>query len=100
MPQAPFQRVIDLAPQGANGHAGLTGVYALLSTDVEEAVQLARAAVKLEPTATYCLVLAAACERLEDWPGAESASEHAIELDPANPRHREALATLQKVRRP
>lgn len=96
--EGPFQRVIDLAPQWADGYAALAQVYMLSGKDAEEAVQLARTAVKLESTAPNYFVLAAACERLEDWSGAESALEHAIKLDPADPRYQEARANLQKGR--
>jgi tetratricopeptide (TPR) repeat protein len=98
--EIPFQRVIELAPQRAEGYAALAEVYVRLGKEAEKAVQLARTAVQLESTASNYFVLAAACERVEDWSGAESALTHAIELDPAEPRYREAQARLQKVRHP
>jgi cytochrome c-type biogenesis protein CcmH/NrfG len=98
--EMPFQRVIELVPQRAEGYAALAEVYVRLGKDAEKAVQLARTAVQLEATASNYFVLAAACERVEDWSGAESALTHAIELDPAEPRYREAHARLQKVRHP
>jgi cytochrome c-type biogenesis protein CcmH/NrfG len=98
--EMPFQRVIELAPQRAEGYAALAEVCVRLGKDAEKAVQLARTAVQLESTASNYFVLAAACERVEDWSGAESALTHAIELDPAEPRYREAHARLQKVRQP
>ena len=98
--EMPFQRVIELAPQRAEGYAALAEVYVRLGKDAEKAVQLARTAVQLESTASNYFVLAAACERVEDWSGAESALTHAIKLDPAEPRYREAHARLQKARHP
>ncbi len=93
--EAPFQRAIELAPQRADGYAGLAQVYMLLGKNTEEAAELARTAVKLEATAPNYFVLAAACERLEDRPGAESALEHAIKLDPADSRYSEAYDKLK-----
>lgn len=94
--EGPFQRVIKLAPQRADSYAALAQVYMLLGKNAEEAAELARTAVKLEATAPNYLVLAAACERLEDWSGAESALRHAIELDPADPLYQEAHDKLKE----
>lgn len=96
--ELPFQRVIELVPQRAIGYAALAEVYIRLDKEPEKAVQLARTAVELESTAYNHFVLAAACERVEDWAGAESALTRAIEIAPEESPYREALARLQEAR--
>lgn len=94
--EAPFQRAIELAPQIADGYAGLAQVHMLLGKNAEKATELAQTAVKLEATAANYFVLAAACERTKDWSGAKSALKHAIELDPDDPIYQETYDKLKK----
>lgn len=93
--EAPFRRVIELAPDKADGHAALAQVLMLPEKDNERAVAYARKAVELQPTADHYFVLAAACWTLEDWPQARAALERAIALNPTDPRYRKAYANLQ-----
>lgn len=92
--ESSFRRAIQLAPRRADGYAGLAQV--LLGKNAEDAVELARTAVRLDATAPNYFVLATACGRSKDWLGAKSALEHAIKLDPANPRYLEAYDILKE----
>jgi len=98
--EAPFQRVIELAPQDADGYTALAQVHMLLGKNAEKANELAQTAVKLEATAANYFVLAATCERMKDLSGAKSALKHAIELDPADPIYQEAYEKLKEDRCP
>jgi len=93
--EAPFRRAIELAPDSADGHAALAQVLMLPGKDNRQAVEWARKAIQLQPTADHYFVLAAACWALEDWPRARTALEKAIELNPTDPRYRKAYANLQ-----
>jgi tetratricopeptide (TPR) repeat protein len=96
--EAPFRRVIELAPQRSEGYAALAEIYMLPGRDHKKAFELARTAVDLAPTAPNYFVLTAACCKVGDEAGARSAAEQAMKLDPADPRYREAYARLQQER--
>lgn len=96
--EEPLRRVIELAPQLADGYAALAEVCVRLDKAPEEAFRLAQTAVKLRATAFNFYVLAAASERAGDWAEAESALTRAIQLEPTNRQYREAHARLQEGR--
>jgi cytochrome c-type biogenesis protein CcmH/NrfG len=92
--------VIELAPEQADGYAGLAKAYVRLAKRAEEAVKLAQTAVKLDSAAPNYFVLATACERARDRAGAESALEEAIRLDPDKSEYQDARARLREGRSP
>jgi tetratricopeptide (TPR) repeat protein len=90
-----FRQVIELAPQKAEGYAALAQVQMQPDRDPQEAVKLAETAVDLAPTAQNHFVLARALWGAGHESRCRAALEQAIQLDPAEPRYREAYSRLQ-----
>jgi tetratricopeptide (TPR) repeat protein len=78
--EAAFKRVVELAPDSAQGHAALAELYLHSNQKVVEAKKLAEEAVRLDPVAPYYALLSRACARTGDEAGAKSAAEKAMEL--------------------
>lgn len=94
--EAPFRRVIELAPQRSDGYAALAEIYLLPGRDPQQAIELAQTAVELAATAPHYFVLAAAFWNAGDGPSARAAMAQAVKLDPTDPRYREGYARLQQ----
>jgi FOG: TPR repeat len=92
---AAFRRVIKLAPGQPDGYAGLAQVQLSSDRNPEEAVQLARQAVALAPTAAHHFILATAQRTRGDVAAARASLEEAIRLDPTQVLYREAFARWQ-----
>lgn len=75
-----FQKACAVAPQDAPGHAALAALYLRSGQRSAQALSLARAAVKLAPTVENYSLLAAACERNGDQPGAAEAKQQVAKL--------------------
>jgi len=91
-----FRRVNELTPRQADGYAALAQVQMLPDRNPGEAVELAKTAVDLAPTAPHHYVLATACWSAGERAAARAALEQAIRLDPADPRYREAYHRLER----
>ncbi|MFH1924768.1 MAG: tetratricopeptide repeat protein [Planctomycetota bacterium] len=76
-----LRKACAVAPQNAEGHAALARLYLTIGRNPAEALTLARTAVQLQPTAANYALLAAACERNDDHPGAVAAREQAAKLE-------------------
>ncbi len=79
-----FRKACEVAPQDARGPAALAAMYLRSGRNLSESLTLARSAVKLAPTATNYELLAAACQRNGDEPGAAAAREQAAKLKPSH----------------
>jgi tetratricopeptide (TPR) repeat protein len=90
-----FRYLIEQAPQQPDGYALLAQVEA--SRNLPEALRLARTAVEMAPTAPHHFILADVLWRAGDEGGCRRALERALELDPHEPRYREAYARLKPM---
>lgn len=90
-----FRKVVQLAPDRAEGYVGLAQLALFRGRDPEVARQHARQAVACEPTAANYHLLAIVCERLDNLEEALTAAKRATELDPNNTSFRETLGRLQ-----
>ncbi len=88
-------RVIEMAPQRAEGYAALGSLYVRNGRELARATELARKAVELEPAAEYYFLLSRACAKNDDRPAAIAAIARAVELDPGNPEYRRFQAQFQ-----
>ncbi len=91
-----FQKVRRLTPERPEGYVALAQLYVQTDRKLSEARTLARKAVELEPVAANYFLLSSACEKNGDDPGALTAIQRAVKLDPGNLRYREAYARIQK----
>jgi len=91
-----FQDLIRHLGNQAAGYHVLAELYLDTNQKLSEAKTLAAKAVQLEPAAPQYSVLARACERTGDVPGALSAIQRAIELDPDSATYREMQQRIQK----
>lgn len=96
--EAAFKKVIELAPDRAEGPFALAQLYLQANTRLDEALELARRAVNLAPSPVNHYVLSQACARIGDLPGAMAAIEKACALDPGNQQYREWRSLLQRHR--
>jgi tetratricopeptide (TPR) repeat protein len=90
-----LKRVVAMRPDLSIGYSGLAHLY-LKTGNAEQARWFAEAALKQQSTGAdesvgICLVLAAACDQMNDRARAEEALAQARQLSPADPR-------LQQVR--
>lgn len=98
---ASYRKAIALAPGQAMGHAALADLYLTAGQPdkLAEARSLAQKAVDLQPTARHFFLLAMACRRLGDLPGARAAIDRAVELEPRNPEYQQAQESLRTAGR-
>jgi len=91
-----FERTIQLAPQHADGHRELARLYTLLKIKPNEALTLAKRAVKLEGTPEDYYVLSSAYMSKRQIREALAAMRGALDRDPGNPVYQETYNYLQR----
>lgn len=92
--EAPLRRVIELAPRRPEGYVALAEIHMLPGRDPHRAVELARKAVDLSPTASHYSILAAAYSAVGDRASGREAAEMAVRLERAAPRSQEAYTVF------
>jgi len=93
--EAAFKKVIELAPERAEGYFALAQMYVQANLHPPEALRLAHRAVNLAPSPVNYYVLSQACAKNGDLPAARAAIDKACELDPGNAQYPEWRASLQ-----
>lgn len=96
--EAAFRKVIELAPGHPEGYFALAQLCLQVPARAPEALQLARQAVQVVPSAVNYYVLSRALLSNGDVSGAIAAIEKACELEPNNPQFRTWRARLQQTR--
>jgi tetratricopeptide (TPR) repeat protein len=87
--EAALQKVIQLAPKNAQGYAGLAEVYLNAKRQPDEALRLAREAVRLAPTALHYALLGRVQVQAGDWSGAQASLGEAVKREPNNQLYRQ-----------
>jgi tetratricopeptide (TPR) repeat protein len=93
--EAALQRLCRRSPELADGHVALARLYLKTGRQPDEAVAAARRAADLAPSAAHWALVAEACQAAGDVPGAASAMEKALALDPGNLELRERYEQLR-----
>ena len=93
-----LKNVVALAPERAEGHALLARAEATL--DPAAALEAARRAADLDPTAAHFTLLGDTLSRGEQREEAAAAYERALALDPDDDRAKQALERLNRLDRP
>lgn len=93
--EASFRKVIEIAPETAQGYESLVELHLRFGQPLPDAPALAEKAAVLAPSARAYLALSAARDKSGDRQGAVSAAEKALELEPENPRLREVYEQLK-----
>jgi len=96
--EAALREVCRRAPQCAQGHAALARLLLQTKRDLRDALAEARKALELEPCADHYLVFGAACDANGNRAAGLAALKRAAELEPDNPRFRQAYEALKKSR--
>ncbi len=91
-----WRKAAAIDPDCAEARAALAQAFVQTGRNVSEAPDLAREAVRLAPTAENYFVLGMACAGNGDRAGAVRAIAHAAQLDPDNPRYRDAQRQLRQ----
>ena len=91
-----LRHVVDLAPQQALGYAALAQLRLQSNHNVSDAVEPAREAVRLEPTAANYFLLATVCERCGELESAAAAIEKALQTEPANAQYRQLYLLIRE----
>jgi tetratricopeptide (TPR) repeat protein len=91
-----FQKIIMLAPDEHTGYQELSRLYLRMKKNLPEARRLAQKAVTLAPSAEGFHDLGLACFVNHDPTAALEAMKRAMELDPRNPRYRDAYQLFQQ----
>jgi tetratricopeptide (TPR) repeat protein len=96
-----FVQAMAIAPQEPDGYAKLGWLRLLTKTNLPEARELAKSAIRLQPKdASHHWLLSQICEAQGHRSAALEAIERAIELDPTNPRLQQQKAKLDVQREP
>ena len=95
--ESAYQKVQQLAPQWAEGYRALAELYLRANRKPTEAQKLARRVVELEPEGSHYYLLAVACAKNNDRPGALAAIQKAVALAPAETRYRDLLRQLDSA---
>lgn len=90
-----YRKVVELAPNWAEGHRALADLLLRADRHLPEARTLAARAVQLEPSGFHYQLLAGACVKNGDRAGAVAAIRKAIELEPNEPRYPKLLRQLE-----
>jgi tetratricopeptide (TPR) repeat protein len=91
-----YRKVVELAPQRAEGYRALAQLALRTGGDLAEAKRLAAKAVEVEPTAANYQLLCEVCQKSGDRAGAVAAIRRAVELEPNNAEYRQRLDLLEK----
>ena len=94
-----FRSCIERAPNQAVGYSSLAGWLLQSPRRLDEAQSLAEKAVALEPSAQNYALLGTICQRRGDHAGARAAWQHAVQLDPTNPRYVQMYNRLRQMGR-
>ena len=95
-----FHKAQELAPGWAEGYRVLADLHLRTNRKLDQARELARKAVELEPTAAHYYLLAAACDKNKDRSAAIEAMEKAVALAPGEKRYQQVLQQLRKSPKP
>ena len=94
-----FQQSISLNPSFDKAYERLAQLYAALNTRLDEALELAKKAVEIQPnSAIYLNTLSWLYYRNRDYVSAEEAIQKALILQPDNPKLLKGLETIQAAR--
>jgi tetratricopeptide (TPR) repeat protein len=91
-----FRKAVEQAPDRHEGYAALVQLSLQTNRNLSDVRQFALTAARLAPTAANDALLAAACRRVGDIPGARAAMDRAIEKDPANSQYRRIRKSLEE----
>lgn len=95
-----LRRVCQEHSTDAAGYIALANLFLLEGRNLQEAVELAQTAVRMDPGPPNHVLLSTAYERNGDLPKAVEAMAEALKLAPANPQYREMYESLaQKQKR-
>ena len=90
-----FQKVQELAPQWAEGYRALAELYLRANQKTDQARVLARRVIELEPSGSHYYLLAVACLKNNDRPGALEAVKKALALSPNETKYQQLFQQLQ-----
>lgn len=94
-----FRKALALVGNRAQPYASLAELYLRANREPAQARALATKAVSLEPAAPYYCLLAVACQRCGDLPGAREAIAQACRLAPDDPQYRRLREWLEQESR-
>ena len=92
-----YRKVQELAPRWPEGYRALAELYVRAERKPAEARALARQAVELEPSAAHYYLLAVACAKNGDRPGALAAAKQAAARSPGEKRYQDLIKQLNEV---
>jgi tetratricopeptide (TPR) repeat protein len=92
-----YQKVKELAPDWAEGYRALAELYLRANRKTAEAQSLARKVIELEPSGSHYYLLAVACIKNNDRPGALEAVKKALALNPGETKYQQFLQQLQQT---
>ncbi|MBI2949457.1 MAG: tetratricopeptide repeat protein [Verrucomicrobia bacterium] len=92
-----YRKVQELAPEWPEGYRALAELYLRANRKTAEARVLARKALELEPSGPHYFLLAVACLKNQDRPGALEAVKQALALNPGETKYQEFLTQLKAV---
>ena len=90
-----FQKVQELVPQWAEGYRALAELYLRANRKTDQARELARRAIELEPNGSNYYLLAVACLKNNDRAGALEAVKKALALSPDETKYQQLFQQLQ-----
>ena len=91
-----LEQVLQQSPEECWGYLALCRLYLQSDRKIPEAAKLAEKAVRLDPAASTYFLLSAAHERNGDLPGALTAIQQALKLDPRNPQYQRAERMIRE----
>ncbi len=92
-----YQRVGELIPDWPESYRALADLYLRTGRKLPQAKQLALRVVEMDPTASHFFLLAVACMRNGDRPGALDAGGRAASLSPGETKYRQFLERLNQT---
>ncbi|MBM3839585.1 MAG: tetratricopeptide repeat protein [Verrucomicrobia bacterium] len=92
-----YQKVKELTPDWSEGYRALAELYLRANRKTVEAQSLARKAIEFEPSGSNYYILAVACWRNNDRPGALEAVKKALALSPDETTYQQLFQQLQST---